>query len=191
MSAAASFFYDYIDPASFLIERQLAALEAEAAVAVKRLPFELRPPPSPLIDPLEEAWRERWRDAQGATAAAGIEFASPRLVPWTRKAHELALEAGGRDRFEPVHRALFEAYQLQGRDLGRVDVLLDIAVRNGMDLTRTKAVLDVDRHTAALEQARAQGERLGVAGVPALLSGGRRLVGFHDRGTLLAFLRAR
>jgi predicted DsbA family dithiol-disulfide isomerase len=186
-SPAPRFYFDYVDPASFLLERRLSALEAETGGLVARVPFELAPPPSPLLDPAGALWRDRWSEARAA--APELDLATPRLIPWTRKAHELAEQAREQSLFDPVHRALFEAFQLQGRDLGRVDVLLEIAVRFGMDLSHTKAVLDVDRHTETVETARADAERLGVAGVPALLSGGRRLDGLHDRGTLLAFLR--
>ena len=186
-SPAPRFFFDYVDPASFLVERRLSALETESGIRVARVPFELAPPPSPLLDPAGEPWRRRWSEARAA--APEIDLAAPRLIPWTRKAHELAEQAREQDLFEPVHRALFETFQLQGKDLGRVDVLLEIAVRFGMDLSHTKAVLDVDRHTETIENARADAERLGVAGVPALLSEDRRLDGLHDHRTLLAFLR--
>jgi predicted DsbA family dithiol-disulfide isomerase len=180
-------YFDYVDPLSFVLDRRLAAVEAEAGIAVERVPLELRPPPAPLIDPAAEAWRARWSEARAAEP--DLELAPPRLVPWTRKAHELAAQAREHERFDPVHRALFEAFHLHGRDLGRVDVLLEIAARFDLDVSHTKAVLDVDRHTEAVERARADAERLGVPGVPALRSGGRTLPGLPDRGTILAFLR--
>lgn len=192
MSPTASpprFFFDYVDPASFLIERHLTALDDEVPVGVDRVPFELCPPPKDLIDPATAPWRARWQQARTEVESAGISLATPRFVPWTRKAHEFALLAREEQRFDSVHRALFEAFHIEGRDLGRVDVLLQIAVHHGMDLTRTKVVLDADRFAHAVEQTRAESERLGVPGVPALLAGHRWLVGLQDSDTLLAFLR--
>jgi predicted DsbA family dithiol-disulfide isomerase len=187
MSDGPRLFFDYVDPLCFVLDRRLAGAEAETGVTVERVPFELCPPPAPLIDPAAEPWRARWSQARAAEPE--LELAAPRLVPWTRKAHELAAQAREQQRFDAVHRALFEAFHLDGRDLGRVDVLLDIAARFEMDLSHTKAVLDVDRHTEAIEQARADAERLGVVGVPALRSGSRMLAGLPDHGTILAFLR--
>jgi predicted DsbA family dithiol-disulfide isomerase len=111
------------------------------------------------------------------------------LVPWTRKAHELALHAREEGCFFAVHRALFEVFLLEGRDFGRVDVLLKIAVQHGLDLSLTKAVLDVDRHAPMITAARARAERLGVRGVPTLRVGDRTLEGFQNQGTILAFLQ--
>ena len=187
MSRIARFWFDYADPLSFLMERTLAALEAETGAPVERVGLELNPPPAPLLESGAGPWLARWKEARAA--APGLALASPRIVPWTRKAHELALEAREQGRFEPVHRALFEAFHLHGRDLGRVDVLLEIAVRCELELSHTKAVLDVDRHTEAVESARAEAERLGVAGVPALLAADRTLSGIQDRDTILALLR--
>src|SRR5688500_686133 len=147
MSAPVRFFFDYVDPGSYLIERMLAEVEAAHGLAVERIPFEVTPPPTPLVDPRGEEWRRFWEGARTMAAEEGVTLADPRLVPWTRKAHELARHAREHERFADVHRALFGAFLLEGRDLGRVDVLLDVATRSGLDLTAAKAVLDVDRHT--------------------------------------------
>lgn len=189
LSDPVRFYFDYVDPGSLLVERQLAALESERGLRVERIPFEVRPPPAPLIDPRSPEWRSFWERARRAAAARGVSLGEPRIVPWTRKAHELALHAREEDRFPALHGALFEAFLLDGRDLGRVDVLLDLAVRHGLDLSRTKAVLDVDRHAPAVTGARMQAERLGVRGVPTLLAAHGSLAGSHDEVAVFAFLQ--
>ncbi|MSR35648.1 MAG: DsbA family oxidoreductase [Gemmatimonadetes bacterium] len=184
------FFYDYVDPGSYLIERMLGELAERSGLEMERLPFETTPPPAPLVDPRGEAWRRSWEEARPAAAEAGITLAQPRLIPWTRKAHELALHAREHGRFEDVHRALFHTFLVDGKDLGRVDVLLEVATAHGLDLTATKAVLDVDRHTEGVATARVDAERLGVLGVPTLLANHGSLEGFRGRSATLAFLEA-
>ena len=186
---AVHFFFDYVDPASFLVERHLALVEHSLAITVERIPFEVRPPPTPLVDPRSPEWRSFWEGARVAALEEGVTLAHPRLVPWTRKAHELALHSREEDHFFAVHRALFEAFLLEGRDLGRVDVLLEIAVRHGLDHSLTKAVLDVDRHAPMVTATRARAERLGVRGVPTLRAGDQTLEGLQSHGTILAFLQ--
>jgi predicted DsbA family dithiol-disulfide isomerase len=190
MAAPVRFFFDYVDPGSYLIERMLAEVEPHLAVEVERVPFEVTPPPAPLVDPRGEGWRRFWEGARAMSAEEGVALAEPRLVPWTRKAHELALHAREHERFENVHRALFATFLVEGRDLGRVDVLLDVATRHGLDLTATKAVLDVDKHTGTVAEARAAAERLGVRGVPTLLAAHGRLEGFRGRSATIEFLEA-
>jgi predicted DsbA family dithiol-disulfide isomerase len=188
MPGPVRFYYDYVDPASFLVERLLGERERLEGIAVERIPFETTVPPAPLVSVRSPEWRRFWSGARELCAEEGVSLAEPRIVPWTRKAHELALHAAEHGKLEDVRRDLFLAFLLEGRDLGRVDVLLDVATRNGLDLTATKAVLDVDRHTEAVAQARADAEREGIRGVPTLLADHGRLEGFRGRSATLAFL---
>ena len=187
---AVRFFFDYVDPGSWLVERMLGEAAPGLGLAVERVPFEVTPPPAPLVSPRTDAWRRFWDGARAAAADEGVALADPRLVPWTRKAHELALHARAQGVFDGVHHALFTTFLVEGRDLGRVDVLLEVATKQGLDLTATKAVLDVDRHTPEVAAARVEAERLGVRGVPTLLADHGRLEGFRGRDATLAFLRA-
>ena len=171
------------------MERHLASIEDSMSITAERIPFEVHPPPTPLVDPRSPQWRSFWEKAGSAALEEGVTLAQPRLVPWTRKAHELALHSREEDHFFPIHRALFEAFLLKGRDLGRVDVLLKIAVQHGLDHSLAKAVLDVDRHASMITDARARAERLGVRGVPTLRAGDQTLEGLQGHGTVLAFLQ--
>ena len=182
-------FFDYVDPASFLVERHLSSVENSLSITAERIPFEVRPPPTPMVDPRSPEWRTLWEKAGATALEEGVTLANPRLVPWTRKAHELALHAREDGHDVTVHRALFEAFLLEGRDIGRVDVLLEIAVGHGLDGSHTKAVLDVDRHSPMVTAARARAERLGVRGVPTLRTGDQTLEGLQSYGTILAFLQ--
>ena len=176
MSGEPRFFFDYVDPLCWLWERVLALHEQRGGAAVVRHPLELRPPPAELIDPEDGSWLARWEDVRGALPA-GERPPRPLLVPWTRKAHELALLAAEKGLFQAVHGSLFRAYVEEGRDIGRVDVLVELAMGAGLDRTETKAVLDVDRHSAQVVRLRAEAERLQVRGVPSLLARGRLLEG--------------
>lgn len=179
------FVFDYVDPASYLVSHFLdRALEASestetgALPAVIYHPLEIRVPPKPLLDPDDPAWREAGGRLADEAARAGITLELPHMIPWSRKAHELALHAREKGCFPEVHRSLFDARFVQGKDIGRIDVLVEIATKSGMDPTETKAVLDVDRQTGRLLEWRKEAERTGIAGVPTLLFGRDRVEGF-------------
>ncbi len=191
MTPPAVFFFDYVDPLSFLVERRLAQAEASAGVRARRRPLELRPPPGPLLDPRDPAWRRYWEEVAEEARSEGLDLRQPDLVPWTRKAHELAFQAGEEGKFDEVHLTLFRAFLLEGRDIGRVDVLADLARSHGLDWTATRTALDVDKHAGAVSEARQEAERLGVRGVPTLLAGERRLEGLPDPAAILALLDGR
>ena len=193
MSAEAPLlFFDYIDPLSYLLERELSGLLPELAVApLRHVPLELRPPPEPMLDPEGEGWAERWSASCTLAADRDIHLREPAIVPWTRKAHELVLHAGSEGRGNEAHRALFDAFFLEGRDIGRVDVLVEIARSLGLDPTGTKAVLDVDRYAGEVSGFGDHARALEIHAPPALVFGEETLQGFHNRDTLRTFLCSR
>lgn len=183
------FFYDYVDPASYLVDRILVGLGDRFDVGLVPRPFELRRPPGALVDPESTEWRAYLDQMEEEARTLGVELNPPGLVPWSRKAHELALLGRERGVFPELHERLFSTYFVAGRDLGRVDVLVELAVSVGMDRTEAKAVLDVDKHLETIKEERSRAERLGVRGVPTLLAGERKLEGFHEEEEILTFLR--
>jgi predicted DsbA family dithiol-disulfide isomerase len=117
-----------------------------------------------------------------------MTFEPPKLVPWSRKAHELHLLARAHAVHDPVREAVFDAYFRDGRDIGRVDVLVDLASRLGLGRTEIKPALDVDRYQADVVDARRRAREEGVADVPSFRAHGTLPEGFprlEDLGTLL------
>jgi len=182
------FFYDYVDPASYILELRLLGEGYIPGSTLQLRPFEINPPPLPLLDPDQGEWRDHWDRTAKEAKEMGVSLARPWIVPWSRKAHELAQHAAEHDLFQETHEALFRAYLIEGRDIGRVDVLVEVAGENGLDATGTKAVLDVDRHRDALEATRLEGTREGVVRPPVLRLQGKTLHGNPTSEELRSFL---
>ena len=187
--AAPIFFFDYVDPLCYLLQLELvAALSEPGSVDVKRVPVEVCPPPKPLLDPDGAWWTSRWRAAQAVADALGHTLVEPRILPWTRKAHEFVYHAGQHGAGSQAHAAVFEAMFGRGKDIGRVDVLVELAQGLGLDANETKVVLDVDRYSAevaalAIPATEAVGRK-----IPGLARDSETLQGFHNRDTLRTFL---
>lgn len=183
------FFFDFVDPGCYLTELRLAELEATGPVeSVEHVPFELRPIPEPPIDPDDSAWLAYWREMADALAGAEVRVEPPRRVPWTRKAHELVLLAHEASVGDEARRAIFERFHERGDDIGRVDVLLQVATELGIDRTKAKATLDVDRWAGEVLARRREAVRMGIRGVPTLARGPERLEGVHGTAALRRFL---
>ena len=189
LDARPRLFFDYVDPGSYLMDLRVERAAAGVGQPVERVPFELRPPPGELVAPDDPAWLAYWSDMAEPLRDEGVPVRRPDLVPWTRKAHELVLHAHEKGDGGDLHRTLFRQYLEEGVDIGRVDVLLQLATRAGLDATETKAVLDVDRHAEGVEQVRRDALARGVRGVPTLALGERILEGVHDDEVIRAFLR--
>lgn len=176
------FFFDFVDPGSRLASHMID--EAGAARAVRWCGFELRPPPGAMIDPRDPDWLARRARVADQAGELGLPMEIPHLVPWTRKAHEMAEFARERDCYDEVRRAIFKAHFVDRIDVGRIDLLVEVAHLAGLDRTETRVALDVDRCTGAVLAHRAAARDRGVTDVPALVHAGRRLQGLATRETV-------
>jgi 2-hydroxychromene-2-carboxylate isomerase len=184
--ADACLYFDFLDPLSYLVDLALTEIEASRDARVARVGYELRPPPAPVARTTDPIWADRWDAVDRVSPTLGLH--PPAIAPWTRKAHELHALAERRGNGSEVRRGIFEAYFGHGRDIGRIDVLVEIAADAGLDRTETKAALDVDAHEEDVLKARRSAQELGLVEVPALLVGRQLVQGFHnltDLGTLL------
>ena len=188
-AAKVIFYFDYVDPACYLLHQALPSLVPDG-VTLARRPFELRRPPLPPIDPESEAWTDRCRAVQRGAAEYGLEIPIPHRMPWSRKAHEVFLLARAKGCCETMHATLFRAFFERNADIGRIDVLIALAEETGLDPTEARAVLDVDRYAPEVEEMREAALRSGVRGPPTVEAGWRRLEGLPDRKELLRFLRS-
>jgi predicted DsbA family dithiol-disulfide isomerase len=188
MDERVEFFYDFVDPVSYLTGRELEAASRHAGIEVFWTPLELLAPPAPLRTLADSPFALRWTESNAVDPTTVQDWRPPRLVPWTRKAHELVLHAAGHDCDAAARTLLFSAYFERGLDIGRVDVLVGLAAELQLDATETKAVLDVDRYSADVAAHRTRAETLLIAGPGVLVASGSRLEGFHNRADIRTFL---
>lgn len=104
--------------------------------------------------------------AEGANEGIAFNFDGIKRTPNTLSAHSVlrwALETGVQ---YDLKERLFQAYFLQGRDIGDHHVLADVAGLVGMDAARVKEMLDqgIDADTVQAEDQMAR--EMGVTGVP-------------------------
>lgn len=182
--AALEVWADYVCPYCYLAEAILAGVRA-AGVAVEPRAFELRPAPVPPLDPAEPWVRRAW-DTTVLPLAERLDVAMnfPEIVPRTRKAHEAAAFARERGSGDAMHAALYRGYWVERRDIGRIDVLVDIGAAIGLDRTELKVVLDIDTYTEQVIAEAHAALEAGVSGVPAFRSPHGLLVGLQPAAAL-------
>ena len=134
--------------------------------------FELRPDPVPLPKPDDPARRRRWQASVLPMAAErGLVMALPPVAPRTRLTFQAVECARDHDRFDAMHRAIFEGFFRDGRDIGDAAVLADIGA--SIDLSPAilrRALGDGTYVNRVLAQER-RARELGVTGVPAMFVG--------------------
>lgn len=170
------FFFDYVDPGSYLMHRQLSRLLPDGFQPTVH-PFEVRPVPQELIDGMDPDWISYEEIVAGLAREVEIQVARPAFIPWSQKAHELRLHAAEQGLELPVHEEIFSIRFREGADIGRIDVLIAVAERIGLDTSESKAVLDVDKHRDRVVDLRREAEAAGIKRVPTLRFGDMSLEG--------------
>ena len=117
------------------------------------------------------------RIAEAAEAAGlAINYEGITRTPNTLNAHRLIHWAGIEGRQTPVVAALFEAYFREGRDIGDVDVLSDVADSAGLDAAMIRELLRGEADKADIQARDAWAREKGVTGVPTFIVGQRHAV---------------
>ena len=113
-----------------------------------------------------------------AAAAAGLvfNFEAMERTPNTLNAHRLIHWAGIQGRQSLVVSALFRAYFTEGRDIGDVEVLADLADSAGMDGAVAARLLASDADIADIRARDVHSREMGVNSVPTFIVDHRHAV---------------
>lgn len=103
-----------------------------------------------------------------AGEADGLVFAFDRIerTPNTFDAHRLIWLAGQQGRQDEVAEALFRSYFTNGREIGSLNSLAEIASGCGLSREEVEGFLASDRAVQEVRTEEAIGHRLGIRGVP-------------------------
>ncbi|MQA88783.1 MAG: hypothetical protein GEU90_00915 [Gemmatimonas sp.] len=174
-------FSDFSCPHSYVTESGLRRIR-EPGLEIEYRAFELYPEPYPLPDrPLEPP---EWEALKRLAEVAEIPLTEPGFVPRTTKSHEASRFAREKDCEAELRARIFDAYWIDGRDIGRIDVLTSVAEGVGLDPDELKIALDIDRYADEVAHDQDVARHLRVPGSPTLFIGtgasARVVVGARD-----------
>ena len=109
-------------------------------------------------------------------AGIEIDFAAIKRTPNTVNAHRLIHWAGIEGKQNDVVDALFSAYFKEGRDIGDIETLADIADGIGMDAAVVTRLLKSDEDLSAIKDRDTHSREMGVNSVPTFIVGSRHAV---------------
>lgn len=125
----------------------------------------------------------------GLAAGLTLEFDKIDRTPSTRPAHRAMRHiqmTEGLSRAETFMEALFQAYFTDGRDIGQVEVLLDIATSVRINPDTLWAMFESDAYIEEINAEDVQAREMGMGGVPGFivnrkyfLSGAQPAPAFH------------
>jgi len=133
-----------------------------------------------------------------AGLASGLSFDFERFerTPSTRPAHRAVRHiqmTEGLERGETFMEALFMAYFYEGKDIGQIEVLLEVALQAGVNPDVLWAMFETDAHIEEINAEDVQAREMGMGGVPGFivnrkyfLSGAQPAAAFHRLFDLIA-----
>jgi predicted DsbA family dithiol-disulfide isomerase len=115
----------------------------------------------------------------GIAAAEGLPMSPGRTRTYnSRLAQELGKWAESRGAGDPFRRAVYNAFFVEGIDIGRADALVRIAGAVGLDPAEARGALEDRLFAPAVDADWRRARETGVTAVPTHDCDGRRLVGF-------------
>lgn len=96
----------------------------------------------------------------------------------TRLALEASEFAKDQGKFEQLHNNIFKAYFTENKNIGKLEVILDIAETAGLDKNELRKALKEKEYSPRLTEAITYGKQFQVAGLPTfIINGNKKLVG--------------
>ncbi len=161
-------FSDFSCPFSYVTEVALRRV-ARQGTAVGYRAWELFPAPAELA-PLVLGDAD-WESVERLAESEDLPLRRPPFRPRTRKAHEAARFAREHGAEPALRDAVFRAYWGEERDIGRIDVLTELAGGVGLDPEELRIALDIDLYTAEVVAGGELAQRLQLPGTPVIYVG--------------------
>ena len=129
------------------------------------------------------------KQMQARMEAAGLEYGDRTMTYNSRLAQELAKWAETQDGGNAIHVALFRAYFVLNLNIGKADVLLDIAESVELDTAQAREVLEQRTFRDAVDRDWQYSYSTGINGVPSFLAGNQVVVGCQPYEVLEEFVQ--
>ena len=125
----------------------------------------------------DEQIEAQYQNMKGLMDAEGLPYGKRTHTYNSRLAQELGKWADTQDGGAALHDALYRAYFVDARNIGDVDVLLDLVEKCGLPVEEARTVLTDRTFKDAIDADWSRSHQIGVTGVPTFVAGGYGVVG--------------
>jgi predicted DsbA family dithiol-disulfide isomerase len=190
-------FSDYIWPWCYFITGRIERLQKEYDIRIRWTAFPLHPEIPEQGRSLEELFAGRGVDIPAVieklkktAESLGLPFGDRHTTFNSRRAQELGKLAEARGQGEAFHRIAFQTYFVQGRNLAKTEVLLDMAAAAGLDLASARKALTENTYRDAVDADWQRSYDIGITAVPTFRIQAQVLVGAQPYQALENLMQA-
>jgi len=177
-------FTDYVCPWCYLGDNRVKKLKENYNIDVKLVHFPLHPETpqegrtlAEMFGTGPEAIAEKNRNMKAQMDAEGLPFNDRSHTFNSRLAQEIGSWAETQPGGNAIHDKFFDAYFVEGRNVGDIEVIIDVVKSVGLDETEARAVLEERRYKDAVDADWDKSRQYGVTGVPTFVCNRQGLVG--------------
>ena len=138
----------------------------------------------------EAEMEARQAQMKGLMEQEGLPYGRRTHTYNSRLAQEIGAWADTQDGGEAIHDALYRAYFVDTKNIGNLEVLLEIVAAVGLDVAAARKVLEERSFKEAVDQDWQKSHQYGVTGVPTFVAAGHGVVGAQPYETLEKFLES-
>lgn len=194
MSVKIEVYSDYVCPYCFLAKQILDEVAQNQEVEIEWMPFELRPYPVPTLKPEDDYLPRVWKQSVYPLAKAmGIPIQLPSVSPqpYTHLSFEGYQFAKAHNQAEAYNERVLKAFFQEDRNIGDIEVLVQLAEEIGLPAAEFKQSLIERRYKTIHQQALKHAyEELGITSVPTLVIDGQVLPGMPRKEKLQQVIAA-
>ena len=106
----------------------------------------------------------------------------------SRLAQEIGVWAEAQTGTDTIHEKFFQAYFVEGRNIGKIEVIIDLVKSIGLDVEGARMVIKRRQCKGAIDSHWDKSYRYGITGVPTYICNGQKLVGAQPYGNLKILL---
>ena len=180
-------FSDYVCPWCYLGDNRVKRLKQNYDIIVRLVHFPLHPE-TPAEGRARENFKARNTRMEGLMEAEGLPYGARSHTYNSRLAQEIATWAETQSGDNSIHDKFFEAYFVDCRNIGDVEVIIDVVKSAGLDEQEARAVLAERRFKDAVDADWEKSRSYGITGVPTFVCNGQGLVGAQPYEALEQFI---
>ena len=180
-------FTDYVCPWCYLGDNRVKKLKQNYDITVQLVHFPLHPE-TPAEGRAREDFKAKNTRMIGLMEAEGLPYSERSHTYNSRLAQEIGTWAETQSGGNSIHDKFFEAYFVDCRNIGDVEVIIDVVKSVGLDEQQARAVLAERRFKDAVDADWEKSRSYGVTGVPTFFSNGKGLVGAQPYEALERFM---